>query len=132
MRALLQRVSQARVTVDGVITGQIERGLVVFVGIRRGDTSADAAWLAQKIVRMRIFPDAQGKMNLSLTDLAGQLLIVSQFTLYSDVSGGNRPSYAAAASPEIAGPLYEFSFRRAVPKECTWPRACSRRICKFI
>jgi D-tyrosyl-tRNA(Tyr) deacylase len=107
MRALLQRVSQASVTVDEAITGKIERGLVVFLGIGRGDTSADAERLSKKILRLRVFPDAQGKMNLSVADVAGQLLIVSQFTLYADLSRGNRPSYTAAARPETAQPLYE-------------------------
>jgi D-aminoacyl-tRNA deacylase len=107
MRALLQRVSEAAVTVDNSITGNIGRGLVVFLGIGRGDTSAHAERLSQKILRLRIFPDAQGKMNLSLAEVAGQLLIVSQFTLYADVSRGNRPSYTAAAPPEAAEPLYE-------------------------
>jgi D-aminoacyl-tRNA deacylase len=107
MRALLQRVSKAVVTVDGSVTGRIERGLVVFLGIRQGDTRAEAEHLAQKIVRLRIFPDAHGRMNVSLADVAGQLLIVSQFTLYADVSRGNRPSYTAAAPPEIAEPLYQ-------------------------
>jgi D-aminoacyl-tRNA deacylase len=107
MRALLQRVSQANVTVDGALTGQIQRGLVVFLGVRNGDNLAAAERLAQKIVRLRLFPDTHGKMNLSVADVAGQLLIVSQFTLYADLSRGNRPSYAAAAPPSIAEPLYE-------------------------
>ena len=107
MRALIQRVSEAAVAVDSAITGQIERGLVVFLGVGRADTQADAERLAQKIVRLRIFPDAQGKMNLSVTDIAGQLLIVSQFTLYANASRGNRPSYTAAAPPEAAESLYE-------------------------
>jgi D-aminoacyl-tRNA deacylase len=107
MRALLQRVSEAAVTVDGVVTGQIQTGLLVFVGIRHADTPADAERLAQKIVRMRLFPDHQGKMNLSLADLPGQLLIVSQFTLYADVSRGNRPSYSDAAPAQIAEILYQ-------------------------
>ena len=107
MRILLQRVSEAAVIVDGVMTGQIQRGLLVLVGVRHGDTPADAERLAQKIVRLRIFPDAQGKMNLSLAQVAGQLLIVSQFTLYADVSRGNRPSYSEAAPAETAEMLYE-------------------------
>jgi D-aminoacyl-tRNA deacylase len=107
MRVLIQRVSEAAVSVNGVVTGQIQRGLLVFVGIRHADTPADAERLAQKIVRLRIFPDRQGKMNLSLAEIVGQLLIVSQFTLYADVSRGNRPSYSEAAPAEIAEMLYE-------------------------
>lgn len=107
MRALLQRVSQAAVTVGDSVTGEIGTGLLVFLGIGRWDTSAQAERLAQKILHLRVFPDRQGKMNLSVADIAGQLLIVSQFTLYADVSRGNRPSYTAAAPPQIAEPLYE-------------------------
>lgn len=107
MRALLQRVSEGVVSVDDSVTGRIGTGLVVFLGIRDGDTRAEAEYLAQKIVRLRIFPDTNGKMNLSLADVRGQLLIVSQFTLYADISRGNRPSYTAAAPAEVAEPLYQ-------------------------
>ena len=108
MRALLQRVSEARVTVGGLVTGQIGAGLLVFLGIGTNDTKAHADRMAQKVVQLRIFPDAQGKTNLSLADVSGDLLIVSQFTLYADVRRGNRPSYSEAAKPEVAQELYEY------------------------
>ncbi|MBV9761617.1 MAG: D-tyrosyl-tRNA(Tyr) deacylase [Acidobacteriaceae bacterium] len=108
MRALLQRVSQASVTVDGCVTGKIGCGLVVFLGVGRCDTESHAHRVAQKIVQLRIFPDAEGRMNRSLGDVAGELLIVSQFTLYADSTRGNRPSYSEAAKPDIAERLYTF------------------------
>lgn len=108
MRALVQRVSQASVTVDGSVTGQIERGLVVFIGVRHDDTHARAEQLAYKIIHLRIFPDQQGKMNLNLLEIAGQLLVVSQFTLYADTRKGNRPSYSEAAQRGLAEPMYEY------------------------
>lgn len=107
MRALVQRVSQASVTVRARITGEIRQGLLVFLGIREGDDHRKAAKLAAKIVNLRIFADPNGKMNLSLRDIAGEMLIVSQFTLYGDTSSGNRPSYSKAARPATAEPLYE-------------------------
>lgn len=107
MRALLQRVSEASVSVNGSITGQIGLGLLVFLGIGRADTLAETQRLARKIVHLRIFPDPVGKMNLSLGDISGQLLVVSQFTLYADLKRGNRPSYSEAARPEIAQDLYD-------------------------
>lgn len=108
MRALLQRVSEARVTVGGEVTGQIGVGLVVFLGIGRADTKAQAERVAQKVVQLRVFPDSAGKMNLSLGDVSGELLIVSQFTLYADARKGNRPSYSEAAGPAVAQELYEY------------------------
>ncbi|HTU46062.1 MAG TPA: D-aminoacyl-tRNA deacylase [Bryobacteraceae bacterium] len=108
MRALLQRVSEAKVTVEGEVTGQIGVGLVVFLGIGRADTKAQAERVAQKVIQLRVFPDGAGKMNLSLGDVSGELLIVSQFTLYADVRKGNRPSYSEAAKPEVAQELYEY------------------------
>jgi D-tyrosyl-tRNA(Tyr) deacylase len=108
MRALLQRVSQASVTVDGSVTGKIGPGLVVFLGIGHMDTRSHAERVAQKIVQLRIFPDAEGKMNRSLEDVLGELLIVSQFTLYGDARRGNRPSYSEAAKPDVAEQLYSF------------------------
>lgn len=108
MRAVVQRVSRARVTVRGEITGEIERGLLVLLGVGGGDTRTEADYLAEKIVGLRIFEDATGKMNLSLAEVGGALLVVSQFTLYGDVRRGKRPSFDAAAAPEQARELYEY------------------------
>jgi D-tyrosyl-tRNA(Tyr) deacylase len=108
MRAVVQRVTRASVTIDGEIVGEIEHGLVVLLGIARDDTKDDADYLAPKIVALRIFDDAEGKMNVSVKDIAGGLLIVSQFTLYGDVRRGLRPSWSDAAAPEVAEPLYEY------------------------
>ncbi len=107
MRALLQRVSRASVTVEGQITGQIERGLLVFLGVGQGDSAAQVKILADKIVQLRIFEDESGKMNRSLLDIHGSMLVVSQFTLYADTRKGRRPSFISAASPTLAIPLYE-------------------------
>ena len=108
MRAVIQRVTRARVTVDERITGEIGNGLVVLLGVAREDTKADADYLASKIVALRIFDDDAGKMNLSVKDVGGGLLVVSQFTLYGDVRRGLRPSWSDAAPPEIAEPLYDY------------------------
>jgi D-tyrosyl-tRNA(Tyr) deacylase len=107
MRALVQRVSEASVTANGLLTGEIGRGLVIFLGIKTGDTPERAERLAHKIVQLRIFPDESGRMNRSLVEITGELLVISQFTLYADTRKGNRPSYAAAAPAEAAEPLYE-------------------------
>lgn len=106
MRAVIQRVTRARVSVDGAIVGEIGKGLVVLLGVARDDTKSDAEYLASKIVALRIFDDADGKMNVSVKDVGGGLLVVSQFTLYGDVRRGLRPSWSDAAPPEIAEPLY--------------------------
>ena len=108
MRAIVQRVTRARVTVDEDVVGEIENGLVVLLGVAHDDTKADADYLAPKIASLRIFDDSEGKMNLSLKDIDGGLLVVSQFTLYGDVRRGLRPSWSEAAPPEIAEPLYEY------------------------
>jgi len=113
MRAVVQRVSRARVAVEGRVTGEIGGGLLVFVGIGRADSPETAAVMAEKIVKLRIFNDEQGKMNRSLLDIGGELLAVSQFTLYGDARGGRRPSFIQAAPPELGKSLYE-EFVRAV------------------
>ena len=108
MRAVVQRVTRASVTIDGEIVGEIGNGLVVLLGIARDDTKEDADYLAPKIISLRIFDDAEGRMNLSVKDIEGGLLVVSQFTLYGDVRRGLRPSWSDAAQPEIAEPLYDY------------------------
>ena len=108
MRAVVQRVSQARVDVDGKMVGAVERGLLVLLGVQTPDTERDADYLAAKIVTLRIFNDAQGKMNLDLQDVQGGVLVVSQFTLYGDARKGRRPSFVQAAPPEQAERLYEY------------------------
>ena len=107
LRALVQRVSHASVTIDGRLHGQIGQGFLVLLGITDGDTVNDAVYLADKTVKMRVFTDENDKMNRSLADVGGGLLIVSQFTLYGDCRKGNRPSFTSAARPETAIPLYE-------------------------
>ena len=107
MRAVIQRVSEARVKVEGAVLGEIGPGLLALLGIAKPDTAADAEFLAEKILNLRVFPDEAGKMNRSLLDTGGALLVVSQFTLYGDCSRGRRPSFDAAAPAEQARPLYE-------------------------
>jgi D-tyrosyl-tRNA(Tyr) deacylase len=107
LRLLIQRVSQAKVTVDGKTVGQIGEGLLIFVGIGEGDTEYDCSEMAEKAVRMRIFEDENGKMNLDLLQIGASALIISQFTLYADTRKGNRPSFTEAAKPEAAKRLYE-------------------------
>jgi D-tyrosyl-tRNA(Tyr) deacylase len=106
MRAVLQRVSRAKVTVAGEVTGEIERGLLVLLGVEHDDTLADARNLAERTVGLRIFDDADGKMNLSVVDIGGSVLVVSQFTLLGDCRKGRRPSFVDAAPPEQANELY--------------------------
>lgn len=107
MKALIQRVSSAFVAVEGNYVVESNSGILIFLGVSETDTPKEAAWLASKVVNMRIFNDEKGKMNLSLLDVGGEALVVSQFTLYADVRKGNRPSYIQAARPEKAKSLYE-------------------------
>ena len=107
MRAVLQRVSRARVTVGDETTGAIGPGLLVLLGVAPSDTPEQARWLAEKVANLRAFADAEGKMNLSVQDVGGSVLVVSQFTLYGDAAKGRRPSFIGAAGPELAIPLYE-------------------------
>lgn len=107
MRAVVQRVSSASVSIAGAVRGEIARGLLVLLGIAQMDTDADGAWLAEKIARLRIFPDDAGLMNRSVCDISGGILVISQFTLIADLKKGTRPSFHAAARPELARTLYE-------------------------
>ena len=107
MRAVVQRVSRAQVAIDGAVVGQIGPGLLVLLGVAPSDTLAQASWLAEKLVGLRVFPDDAGKMNRDLREVGGAMLIVSQFTVYGDCRKGRRPSYIDAAPPEHAIPLYE-------------------------
>lgn len=111
MRIVIQRVSEAAVVIDGVVNGAIGKGLLVLAGIEGDDTTDDVNWLVQKLVQMRIFQDAEGKMNASLMDVDGELLIISQFTLHASTKKGNRPGFSRAARPEQAIPLYELFIR---------------------
>jgi D-tyrosyl-tRNA(Tyr) deacylase len=112
MRAVVQRVSRAKVSVEDAVVGEIGPGLLVLLGVGRGDTETDAAYLAEKIAGLRVFEDADGKMNRSVIDAGGSVLAVSQFTLYGDVRKGKRPSFDNAAPPEEARRLYEFFVER--------------------
>lgn len=107
MRLVVQRVSEASVAVDGQVVGSIARGLMILVGVESGDTEDDARWLAHKVVAMRIFDDAQGVMNCDVTQIGGEILVISQFTLHASTRKGNRPSYIRAAARAISEPLYE-------------------------
>jgi D-tyrosyl-tRNA(Tyr) deacylase len=116
MKAVLQRVSEASVTIDGNKVADIKAGLLVLVGIEDADTLEDIEWLAAKIVKLRIFSDADGLMNLSVQDINGDIIVVSQFTLHAATKKGNRPSYIKAAKPDVAIPVYE-SFVKQMEKE---------------
>ncbi len=107
MKAVIQRVKEASVTIDGEVSGAISMGLLVLLGIETADTVEDVQWLSNKIVNMRIFDDAEGVMNLSVKEVSGELLLVSQFTLHASTKKGNRPSYIAAAKHDISIPLYD-------------------------
>jgi D-tyrosyl-tRNA(Tyr) deacylase len=116
MRAVIQRASKASVSVEGEVVGHIGRGVMVLVGVTHGDTQEQANWLAEKIAGLRIFEDAEGKMNLGLLDVGGAALVVSQFTLYADARKGRRPSFTDAAPPEIAEPLVDY-FAQALRRQ---------------
>lgn len=107
MKLLIQRVTSANVRVDNKIVGEIDRGLLILVGITHSDSEKDVKWLAQKVAKLRIFNDLENKMNLALKDCNGAVLAISQFTLYADAANGNRPSFIAAARPQFANTLYE-------------------------
>lgn len=107
MRVIVQRVRQATVTVDGAVTGQIGVGLLILAGFEDGDRTSDLEWMAQKLVKLRVFPDAQGVMNRSVMDAGGDILAVSQFTLYASTKKGNRPSWGRAARGDVSQPLFE-------------------------
>ena len=113
MRAVVQRVSRAKVTVDGEVVGEIGRGLLVLLGVTHNDTEADANYLVDKVVNLRIFEDGDGKMNLSLVDIHGEMLVVSQFTLYGDTRRGRRPSFIDAAPGSDARSRYEYFVAKA-------------------
>ena len=116
MRVVIQRVSSASVIANGTESGSIQKGLLVLMGVEDADTEDDVAWLSGKIVQMRIFDDAEGVMNLSLKDIGGEILLISQFTLHASTRKGNRPSYIRAAKPPVAIPLYE-SMIKSLEKE---------------
>ncbi len=117
MRAVIQRVSEASVVSDGTLTGKIEKGLMILLGVREGDTKADAEALAEKISKLRIFSDENDKLNLSLKDVGGAALVVSNFTLMADYKKGNRPSYTDSAAPDVANELYEYFISQMKSRE---------------
>ena len=112
MRAVIQRVAEAKVTIAGAVKGAIQRGLLVLLAVEEADTSEDIEWLSGKMARLRVFDDANGVMNLSVHEVHGEILLVSQFTLFASTRKGNRPSYSRSARPDIAVPLYEQFARR--------------------
>ncbi|MFA6930499.1 MAG: D-aminoacyl-tRNA deacylase [Lentisphaeria bacterium] len=118
MKALLQRVSQAAVHIAGKPVGGCGKGLLILLGIRTTDSEAEANFLAEKCLNLRIFADSEGKMNLSLLDIKGEILVISQFTLYADSRKGRRPSYIDAAPPEVSKPLYEYFVKRLAIAGC--------------
>jgi len=112
MRVLIQRVAHASVTIEGQVKSKINQGLLVLLGIEKEDTEQDIDWLCQKISKLRIFNDGEGKMNLSVQDIGGEMIVVSQFTLHANTKKGNRPSYIRAAKPDFAIPMYEAFVKR--------------------
>lgn len=116
MRVVIQRCARAEVRIDGKVAGKIDKGFMLLVGVTEGDTQADADVLAKKTAQMRVFEDAEGKMNLSLNEVGGSILSISQFTLYADCKKGNRPSFIRAARPETAAPLYDY-FNRVLHEQ---------------
>ena len=123
MRAIIQRVRSASVTVEGEQTGAIEKGLLVLLGVQGDDTEAELDWISRKIVQIRCFEDEAGKMNRSLLDIRGEILLISQFTLFGSLKKGSRPSFNRAAPPELAESLYEKA-KRSLEKELGQPVAC--------
>ena len=123
MRAVIQRVLEASVTIDGETVSRIGRGLLILLGVEEIDDASDVEWLAGKISKIRIFADADDKMNLSVVESGGEVLVVSQFTLHASTKKGNRPSFIRAAAPVISEPLYE-QFRAAMERETGKPTAC--------
>lgn len=119
MRTVVQRVSKAQVSIEGDVKGVIGKGLVILLGIRREDTTKELQWLVDKVVHLRIFEDESGKMNKSLTDIGGEMLIISQFTLYGDCRKGRRPGFSTAAPPAIAEPLYQQFIKEVKAKGIT-------------
>jgi len=113
MRAVIQRVTGARVEVAGAVVSEIDEGILALLGVARGDTDAGADYLVSKILNLRIFPDENSKMNRSLVEIGGRLLVVSQFTLYGDIEKGRRPGFEEAAPPEVAKPIYEYFVQKA-------------------
>jgi len=123
MRAVVQRVSEASVSIGGVVKGRIGRGLLVLVGVEDADSADDINWLAGKLARLRVFDDTEGVMNLGAQEVGGEVLVISQFTLFASTKKGNRPSYIRAAKPEVAAPLYN-CFLRALGKQFGRPVQC--------
>ncbi len=127
MRAVIQRVEKASVSVEGEIKGQIGTGFLALIGVEEGDGDADFRYIADKVPNLRVFEDEQGKMNRSLLDVGGEVLAVSQFTLLGDARGGRRPSFITAARPETADPMYERLVADWPRAASGWRRACSAR-----
>jgi D-tyrosyl-tRNA(Tyr) deacylase len=125
MRVIVQRVLESSVTVDHTVVGAIGKGLCVFIGIGHNDQEQDAAFLAKKVVRLRVFPNTEGKMSLSVRDIQGDIIVVSQFTLYGSCKDGCRPDFTQAAPPHVAEPLYE-KFLQEIEKELRKPPQCGR------